>query len=1133
MAEFKLGRLKFWWKGVWQTGHAYVKDDVVRYGGKSYVCLGAHTSGINDESFYTSLDTAPFKWELMQDGISWKGAWTTGTYYKEGDIVKYGSDSYIAVDGHTAAADFWDDEASNWNNFVNGVELEGDWSSASKYQVGDIVRYGGNTYLAKRDNENENPETATADWGIFVHGFKWLGTYNPATSYHRGDVVKYSTSSYVNIQSVMGTSPAADLANAFWAAVAQGDLSVNLTTAGDLLIHGPSAIQRLPAGASNTLLQVNEFSGIPEWVSDVHIPGDLVVEGDASVLTGSVYQGPGAGDQVIDTGIDDVTADIVTMTKSPVSSGSVTITYSLGSVLTGAANTDVIEFVDIPAPNAGLNSKTWTIDSNNIQTRTLIIIDTTAAGLSGTGAVSRTAATITLIGPDAFNGLTNASGVFVGGADDFVQLALKNTVAGGSASTDLIAYANNGDNLSGWIDVGITSSGFSNPDFTVTGGNDGYIFMSAPEGSIGKGDLIIGTADTGSHNDIIFFTDGFDAANVKLQLIGVQRPETDSLGSPTGNTLFPGVVIAMDTVAENWDEGALRVQGGAGIQGNLVTFGDLRAEGGVITQGSNAKSLTEDDYPVVGRVGLTDASIIATGDEDAFVQMALKNFNTGASASTDLILYSSAGDNDSGWIDMGICSENYDDPTFGVTGKGDGYIFMSAKDGSVGEEGNLFVSTSGNGIKNDIVFSTGGFADGSFERMRIIGTSRAGHASGVEIYSSTNSTSTITGALRVQGGIGLQGNLYVGGNVNINGNTTIQGAIVIAGGSTTLSSQNLAVSDAMIFTGDGNAADGVDLGIVGSYRVAADSFTPVTLSGATATAATETVYITKTAHGFTSLDNVTITGATYAPYNKTYAPSVITIIDADNISVTGATGGVHTGPLTGITAVKGTFVNGLRYEGLTRDHNDGIFKLFTNYQVSNKPSTVITYSATQKGTLDVGDLYATNLIGSGTFTTTSHSLAATFAGTAQFNSTVGITGITSITNATAATSAVTGALKVTGGVGISGALHVTAASFFYNDITSWYSSDRRLKDNLAPITGALDKISQIGGYTFDWKPAADKNEAHDVGVIAQEVQVVLPEVVVERENGYLAVNYEKLIPLLIQGIKELQEEVNVLKAQLK
>ena len=101
-----------------------------------------------------------------------------------------------------------------------------------------------------------------------------------------------------------------------------------------------------------------------------------------------------------------------------------------------------------------------------------------------------------------------------------------------------------------------------------------------------------------------------------------------------------------------------------------------------------------------------------------------------------------------------------------------------------------------------------------------------------------------------------------------------------------------------------------------------------------------------------------------------------------------------------------------------------------------------------------------------------------------------------------------------------------------HDCLPWYSSDRNLKDNITPITGALDKINQIGGYTFKWKPEAEKKEAVDVGVIAQEIQAVQPEVVVQRDNGYLAVNYEKLVPLLIQGIKELTAEVNALKAKL-
>jgi hypothetical protein len=1089
MAEFKLGRLKFWWKGEWQTGHAYVKDDVVRFGGKSYVCIGSHNSGINDESFYTALETAPFKWELMTDGIQWQGEWTTGTYYKEGDVVKFGSDTYICVDGNTASADFMaDQDAGNWENFVNGVELEGDWNSSHNYQVGDIVRLGGNTFIAKRDNTNAKPTVSTDDWGVFVHGLKWKGQYAPTTTYFPGDVVKEGSSSYVAIVETIGTAPSTDLANTTWNAVAEGDTSDVLTTTGDIAVYGTTNIQRLPAGAGNAVLQIDAVSGVPAWKQDVEIAGDLMVQGDAHVVQGDVYQGPNAQDYTQDVDIFDVTSEITSVTKSATQ---VFIYYAVGSALANANGGYHIDMSGVADPNTLMNSS-FSVDSNNTTNRVITI---TVAGLTGTGTVNLTGATVSLYGPNAYAGMTDASGVFVGNADSFVQFALKNTNNGTGASTDLIVYADNGDNSSGWMDMGITSSQFDNPDFTVTGPNDGYIFMSAPTGTAGKGDLILGTGDGGQHNDIVMFTGGFDAANVKMRLIGTARPEiSESTGMPTGRTIEPGVEVYLTSVAENWDEGALRVVGGLGVQGNIITKGDLRAEMGVICQGSNAKKLTEDDYVYPGYVGLTNPSAIMTGNANSFVQMSLKNFSTGDLASTDLILYSSAGDNNSGWIDMGICSENYDDPSFGVTGPGDGYIFMSAKEGSTTELGNLYVSTSSNGVQNDIVFSTGGFEDSSYERMRIIGSARPGKQAGVEIYSSTNSTSTTTGALRVNGGIGLQGNLNVGGDVNINGNTTIQGTIVIAGGSTTVTSQNLAVQDPMIFCADGNSADIVDMGVVGSYRLAPDSYTSVDLVGATFAAAGETLYITKTAHGATNLDRMTISSANKTEYNGTY--ETITIVDANTITVQ-KIGATWNGPVTA-TATLGVFVNGLRYAGLVRDHVDGRFKLFTAYQVSNKPTTVINQTDAQDAFLELGAI--------------------------------------KVTNTTASSSYTTGAVIVSGGVGVSGAMYVQNALYCGSDITAWYSSDSRLKDNVKPIEGALDKISKIGGYEFDWNATAKEQfpdrETHDIGVIAQEIQAVQPEVVVERDNGYLAVNYEKLVPLLIQGIKELQEEVKALRAKI-
>ena len=96
-----------------------------------------------------------------------------------------------------------------------------------------------------------------------------------------------------------------------------------------------------------------------------------------------------------------------------------------------------------------------------------------------------------------------------------------------------------------------------------------------------------------------------------------------------------------------------------------------------------------------------------------------------------------------------------------------------------------------------------------------------------------------------------------------------------------------------------------------------------------------------------------------------------------------------------------------------------------------------------------------------------------------------------------------------------------------NDIIAYSSSDKRLKDNILPISNPLQKINSIGGYSFDWN--VEKQHIYngkDYGVIAQEIEEILPELVDTRENGYKAVKYDKLVSLLIEGIKELSNEVN-------
>ena len=102
------------------------------------------------------------------------------------------------------------------------------------------------------------------------------------------------------------------------------------------------------------------------------------------------------------------------------------------------------------------------------------------------------------------------------------------------------------------------------------------------------------------------------------------------------------------------------------------------------------------------------------------------------------------------------------------------------------------------------------------------------------------------------------------------------------------------------------------------------------------------------------------------------------------------------------------------------------------------------------------------------------------------------------------------------------------------DITAYRSSDITLKDNISPIKNALAKVSSISGNTFTWneKSTDDKQGNNDTGVIAQEITALeLPGVTSTRNDGTQAVMYEKLVPLLIEAIKELKEEVDELKSR--
>ena len=101
------------------------------------------------------------------------------------------------------------------------------------------------------------------------------------------------------------------------------------------------------------------------------------------------------------------------------------------------------------------------------------------------------------------------------------------------------------------------------------------------------------------------------------------------------------------------------------------------------------------------------------------------------------------------------------------------------------------------------------------------------------------------------------------------------------------------------------------------------------------------------------------------------------------------------------------------------------------------------------------------------------------------------------------------------------------------DVIAFASSDIRMKEDIRPLENSLDKLDKIKGVKFKWNDIhKDFKGKEDIGVIAQDVEKVLPEIVTTRDTGYKAVDYQKLSVLLIESVKELKKEVEELKSKI-
>src|SRR5210317_478072 len=315
MADFVLGRLKFKWRGDWATSTAYLIDDIVKYGGNTYVVIANNTSQAATADFYTDLSAS--KYQLHTEGLFFKGDWAGSTFYKLNDLVKYGAFQYRCILQHTSASDFaigsnwqvyseglqWEDsynagttyqdgdvvtyggytyvyvnatpsagntptDNSYWDVVTTGYNNTGEYSHGTTYKTGDVVKYGGNSYVANANHTNQYPAntdgtTNSSYWDLIVKGFDYQSSgYNAATTYNIGDVVRYVSSSYVMLKDrQVNVTPGTD--GTVWQIIAQGDTGAVLTTRGDIIVQDASQATRLPIGVVGSVLTTNGTD--PSW----------------------------------------------------------------------------------------------------------------------------------------------------------------------------------------------------------------------------------------------------------------------------------------------------------------------------------------------------------------------------------------------------------------------------------------------------------------------------------------------------------------------------------------------------------------------------------------------------------------------------------------------------------------------------------------------------------------------------------------------------------------------------------------------------------------------------------------------------------------------------------------------------
>ena len=668
-----------------------------------------------------------------------------------------------------------------------------------------------------------------------------------------------------------------------------------------------------------------------------------------------------------------------------------------------------------------------------------------------------------------------------GNFNGYMEINAQNINTGTQASTDIVASADNVTTSSAYIDMGITGSHWDgtqpNSLGTALGPNDGYLMMGQNANTANQpGDLVLGTTTSGTQIRIVVAATGtVTTASVAM------------------------IINQVNTPSSSTNTGVLVVNGGAGIAGNLTVGGTIN---GTASNAVNANTATniaggvQGDLLIQSAAGVTsfvtagtNGSVLVMGTTTATWQTSLSLASQTASTSTTTGALTVAGG--VGVQGSMYVGGNFTPSTVYNTGTGAFFFGNSAWNGSTPANSNIdavtgIIYNGGVGSQLFTFSSTPGQLSVQLDGSIFVGDNIS--------YNPASTNGVTNGSLLASGNITAGGNLYIQGIMygtatNVAGGAA--GSLHIQSGAGTTTMLPIG-ANATVLQSNGSTATWV---------------APSTLTAGSAGSVSNALTINNGGSGAASGSTFNGSGAVTISYNTVGAPSTSGANATGTWNIVAGTANIASSAGTA-----GSVSNALTI-------NNG----------GSGSASGSTFNGSGAVTISYNTIGAPSTTGAGASGTWGISISGTANNATNLGGVAASSYLTSVPNASTQVSS----LGVgTSASGTSGEIRATG------NITAYYSSDARLKENVQPIPDALDSIDKINGVTFDWTADFLKDQGeedgyfvrkHDVGVIAQEIQAVLPEAVAEREDGYLAVKYDRIVPLLIQAIKELKAEVETLK----